>query len=532
MMLCMGCMSLTEDLTRPCPICGYRPDSPYNVDYLTPGTTLQGRYTVGKLLSHNCESALYIGFDNQKQVKVWIREFCPTDYTHRNHTDLSLLVKEGYGTAYETSLADFEELAHTLAKATSSEPVVPVEEVFKANNTIYIVYKYAQMLTFGEFLNRSGGTLSWQAAKKLFMPLFTGLSHLHARGVIHGGICPDNLMIDTSGKLWLWGFSIQELRRSSGDAKNGLYSGYSAPEQYSNKDWQGSWTDVYSAAATLYRTLTGTMPIDAVDRKKQDSLTPAYQLDSKIPESVSDALSAAMVLDYQNRTQSIDELTANLLESVGTNTAVFETCDLPKKKRKARKVQLSPTFTYLLAAMGVTLVLIGSALFYLLNNVFPDLLTSSTSQISSSETESSEPEPLKVPSLIGLYIETIKKNAALEEIFDLSIIESYNEEYPSGVVFDQTPPADTSIPDTRGKITLYVSKGPEAVPMPNLVGSSLEFAMDTLTRMGIMFDIIEVEDENADTNIILSTDKEPGTEIRKHKDTVTLYIKEGSDFGY
>ena len=47
----------------PCEKCGYSNDAPYLPSYLAPGTILNDRYIVGKLLSYNGEGATYIGFD-------------------------------------------------------------------------------------------------------------------------------------------------------------------------------------------------------------------------------------------------------------------------------------------------------------------------------------------------------------------------------------------------------------------------------------------------------------------------------------
>ena len=54
----------------PCEKCGYSNDAPYLPSYLAPGTILNDRYIVGKLLSYNGEGATYIGFDKVTGAKV------------------------------------------------------------------------------------------------------------------------------------------------------------------------------------------------------------------------------------------------------------------------------------------------------------------------------------------------------------------------------------------------------------------------------------------------------------------------------
>ena len=59
---CLGCMKEIGS-NSVCPFCGYIEGSPHLPAYLEPGTILQERYVVGKLLSYNGEGATYIAFD-------------------------------------------------------------------------------------------------------------------------------------------------------------------------------------------------------------------------------------------------------------------------------------------------------------------------------------------------------------------------------------------------------------------------------------------------------------------------------------
>ena len=52
--LCLGCMD-RKGAASICPHCGYEEGSSYLPSYIEPGTTLNNRYMVGKLLSSNGE---------------------------------------------------------------------------------------------------------------------------------------------------------------------------------------------------------------------------------------------------------------------------------------------------------------------------------------------------------------------------------------------------------------------------------------------------------------------------------------------
>lgn len=47
--------------------------------------------------------------------------------------------------------------------------------------------------------------------------------------------------------------------------------GYAPFEQYHRNGVQGPWTDIYSAAAVLYRMVTGETPPEATERRDRDT---------------------------------------------------------------------------------------------------------------------------------------------------------------------------------------------------------------------------------------------------------------------
>ncbi len=75
--LCPGCFS-EKGSQKPCPYCGYAPDSsPGAVLYLTPGTLLSGKYLVGRVLGQGGFGITYLGWDLNLDMKLAIKEFFP-----------------------------------------------------------------------------------------------------------------------------------------------------------------------------------------------------------------------------------------------------------------------------------------------------------------------------------------------------------------------------------------------------------------------------------------------------------------------
>lgn len=528
--LCMGCMNRLEEGQTECPRCGYRDDSPHSLSYLLPRTVLKGRYIVGRMLSKNAEGATYIGYDTEENRKVQVREFMPEGVAARNESDQSIYPRPGRDMEYQALREDFMELAASLQKLGQAKGIVPVIDAFEENGTLYMVYRYIRTLKLGEFLHRSGGELSWSQAKKIFMPLLNTMAGMHKHGVVHRGLSPDTICIDQDGVLWMTDFCIAAVRTDFSELEAELFPGYSAPEQYAQSSWQGSWTDIYSIAAVLYRVLTGTQPTEAINRKVNDSLCPANELNRSVPDNVSDALYAAMLVSTDNRVQSVDDLTGMLLESSGSHTAVFDSSQvsISVKQKKNKKGRGKKRVPYMLVAMLLTfLLLIPAAVLIAMPYIRREPSESSRPSQSFSYPEDgsgSAQAENGVPDFINQYIENVKNDQKYTDKYEFIIKEEYNEEYPANVVYDQAPAPGTPMLN-KGKVILYVSKGSELLPMPELAGSTLDFAIQTLTDMGISFEIMEVENADMEAGLVARTNFTGNSLINKNKDKVILVTR-------
>ena len=77
--LCMGCMQEKGD-DPVCPHCGYEEGTPHFASYLPPHTMIDDRYLVGKVLSYNGESVVYIGYDTMSGRRVDVRSTSRTPW--------------------------------------------------------------------------------------------------------------------------------------------------------------------------------------------------------------------------------------------------------------------------------------------------------------------------------------------------------------------------------------------------------------------------------------------------------------------
>lgn len=312
--LCMGCME-NKGSARVCPYCGYAENTPSPAAYIKPGVIIHDRYLIGRLLKANGQGANYIAYDTAVSCKVIINEYMPDGLCVRVKGKPTISVNYTNLAQYKALMAEYTELNKSLAKMRSlSSHLSPTLDLFSENNTTYAVYECIDGVRLVDYLKENAGELSWSEVSAMFPPLFTTLSLIHNAGVIHRGISPDTIYVTDKGELKLTEFCISTVRTVNTELKNEIFSGYAAPEQYSAASRQGTWTDVYGICAVLYRILTGSKPDAANLRLEHDNLYTPSELNPNIPMHVSDVIMKGMLLDGDNRIQTITELVTALFD--------------------------------------------------------------------------------------------------------------------------------------------------------------------------------------------------------------------------
>ncbi len=569
--LCYGCMNPKDcDENGVCRICGFDENAPSLPSYLAPGVMLRDRYVVGKLLSYNGESANYIGFDTITQSKAVIKEYMPDTLCEREAGKNILDVAPQYVAQYKTLMSEFVELNKTLSKMRSLSHIIPVVDMFGDNNTGYVVLAYFEGVTLEKYIDHNGGRLTWETVRRFFPPIFTTVSLVHNAGLVHRGICPENILIGENGDIKLTGFAISDERTANTEIAPELYSGYAAPEQYNSSARQGTWTDVYGVSAMLYKALTGVTPLDAASRLTDDTLETPASLVPEIPESVSNVIMSGMELDGEKRIQTITELVTKLFEqpeiggaAVRLSSSSTQTIMIPREAlqqgqqrsssggRPAKKKQMSRRGVFI----AVMAIMLGIGMFLLLillfnwgtdnnsdvpeiNQISSDTSTGSESELTSmptltemtekteafSESKTEENRMLYVMNdITGKNFDIIQRSENYSSLVFNPIYE-YNGEYAKGLIFEQSIEKGDNYEEGT-EITVKVSMGPKLVTIPDYISLSKKDYFAMLGELGIKYEEKEIETSDVKEGYVVKLSKDAGETIDIEKgEVLTVFI--------
>ena len=298
---------------------------------LKPGTILDGKYLVGEMLGQGGFGITYIGFDLLLEQKIAIKEYFPMSTGMVSREGRSTVVwsdavmqKSGMEKGFDSFLKE----ARKMAKLGGIPGVVGVKSVFIQNETAYIVMDFIEGETLLKKLQREG-PMDYGTCVSLMTPIMQALSEVHKHGIIHRDISPDNIMVQSDGKLILLDLGAAkdlDIQGKDGNVQSSQMvakHGFSPVEQYGQAGKIGPWTDVYAMAATIYYCCTGVLPPSATDRMIEDTLT----CRPRLTKEEFDVLAFCMSVLPQKRPQNMDALLQIVTHPAGKTPPVR---DVPK----------------------------------------------------------------------------------------------------------------------------------------------------------------------------------------------------------
>lgn len=523
--LCPFCMGELPPAATVCPHCGKILEGCNPAGCLPVGTVLAGRYTVGEMRSLDGEGVLYSGVENLGAFRVTIKEYLPVTLSAERGADCILRPKQGSEVLFKTTRMDFADLYRAVQRITPASGLEAVLDVVEANNTVYAVLENLGGTPLEQWLENRPAPVQAEDACAMLRPVFEGVAAMHKAGLVHRGICPENIRVMSDGRCRLAGYATVGLRTAGSGLHEQLYEGYSAPEQYTTAEFEGRYTDEYSLAAVFYRMVCGQAPMPAAQRVVSDSNPRARTVEPAVPAYVSDVLQLGLRLKVMERIQTVPQLyqalsskeyTAELTRTMKPETPVRTA--QPEPERKEHLLSLK-------ALLAGIVILLSILILLTLWSVLSQHIHQPAASAAESEPASSEvmvPQNL-VPNFIGMDYTQVQNNREYTSMYLFYVTEEYSDTAPAGQIIQQEPSADTVL-KAGETIRLVVSKGPQMAEMPNIIGFTQDSAVKELEARGLVAScFMVVNDGSYASGCVVRTSEEPGTKVEVGT-VITVYI--------
>ena len=531
--LCPYCMAELPAGASGCSHCGRTFVGRSQAGALPVGTLLAGRYTVGEMLRIDGEGILYRGVENRGRFRVTIKEYLPITLSAERGADCQLRAKPGSEVLLKTTRMDFADLYRSIQRITPATGLEAVLDVVEANNTVYAVLENPGGVPLDQWLEKQKRPVAPEAAMAMLQPVLNGVAAMHQVGLVHRGICPENIRVLDNGRARLAGYATIGLRTAGSGLHGQLYEGYSAPEQYSAVEFEGRYTDVYSLSAVFYRMVTGQTPVPAAQRLVADANPAARRLNPGLPAYVSDALELGLQLDPARRIQTVPQLGRALSspEAAGEEARTLQA--VGRRARRGHDGRPALSLTAILAGILILLAILTLlTLWGLLGRAGqpgqPETTPPAASAPADSEPEA--PAVQYVPDFVGMTYAQIQANRQYSGIYLFYVTEEYSDSAPAGTVLTQDPAAGTALPEGENTtIRLVISKGPAMVEMPNTIGFTQEGAIRELESRGLVPScFMVVNDGSYASGCVVACSVEPGTMVESGS-TIVVYIAADRD---
>ena len=284
-------------------------------DCLPPGTPLlQGQYIVERFLNAGGFGVTYLAHDSLDR-RVVIKECFPSSLCTRTPTEVRAR-SNSHANDFDTVVRLFGQEARRLSMLRHPN-IVGVHQVFEDNGTAYMAMDFVQGRDLLDVIDHEPHRLTPDRIEALLRCLLDAVQHVHAAGILHRDISPDNVLLrsDDVPVLIDFGAARDTARRSSRllSALHVVKDGYSPQEFYLAGSSQTPAADVYSLGATFHHLVTGEAPphshlrVAALASRKPDPYRPIVGRYPTFPLELLQSIDKALEVFPEERYQSAGE---------------------------------------------------------------------------------------------------------------------------------------------------------------------------------------------------------------------------------
>jgi serine/threonine protein kinase len=277
-------------------------DTPQQTGPLTPGTILQGRYSIDRLLGGGGMGMVYLARDQRLANRP-----CAIKEMVDHFIDQAQRIEANEYFARE---------ADTLAQL-KHQAIPAITDRFELANRHYLVMEYVEGRNLEEELAVRGEPLPEGLVIDIARQLCDVLIYLHglAPPIIYRDMKPSNVMLNSNGRVVLVDFGIARLFKAARKGTMIGTLGFAPPEQY--QGLVDPRSDIYSLGATLHYVLTGRDP----EKFPPFSFPPVRDLRPAVSSNLAGAIDAALAYEMDGRPGRIQEFRDMMLYGRGLDSA-------------------------------------------------------------------------------------------------------------------------------------------------------------------------------------------------------------------
>ena len=459
------------------------------------GQIVKDRYEILEILGEGGMAFVYKARDTQLERFVAIKTLKP-NYVNQ-----------------ETFVERFKREAKTAANL--NHPNIVQIFDWGIEDEPYFVMEYIEGNTLTSIIAKNR-TISLSDILFIGAQVSNGLHAAHQKGLVHRDIKPGNIMITPDGKVKVTDFGIVSLQNEESDiTKTGSILGtasYISPEQAQGKPVSIE-SDLYSLGTVLYELIagkppfSGDTPISTATKHLTERPEKLSNFRRDLPKGVESTIMKMLEKATYDRFKSAEDVRATLLQqrkSLQSEQTRENLVDLTNPKIKLRF-----TLPALLISIGVVVGTIWT-----LTQVFDGL-----------PVDGGTPTLIEIPDLTGS-----EQARALEDLqnlgFKVGIENSADPSVPAGSVI-RTQPQSNSVVNPDSLVTIIVSVGPEAFPIPYVLDIESERAIYVIEESGFALgQLLEVNDNNIPRGFVISQNPVAGTKMSPES-TVDLVVSKG-----